>query len=102
MTPLGVRWQAACRANHCLCPGVSQKKLDDPLAVKRTMIEPTHPTLSMRRQCQLLGLNRASLYRAPAQESPFNLRLMRLIDEQYTKTPFYGYPKMTFHVRALG
>ncbi len=79
-----------------------KKKLDDPLAVKRTMIEPTHPTLSMRRQCQLLGLNRVSLYRAPAQESPFNLRLMRLIDEQYTKTPFYGYPKMTFHVRALG
>jgi putative transposase len=66
------------------------------------MIEPLHPTLSIRRQCQLLGLNRASFYREPAQESPFNLRLMRLIDEQYTKTPFYGYPKMTAHLRNLG
>src|SRR4028118_2254274 len=66
------------------------------------MIEARHPALSIRRQCQLLGLNRASFYRAPAQESPFNLQLMRLIDAQYTKTPFYGYPKMTAHVRNLG
>ncbi len=66
------------------------------------MIEPQHPTISIRRQCQLLGLSRASFYREPAQETAFNLHLMRLIDEQYTKTPFYGYPKMTVHLRALG
>jgi putative transposase len=66
------------------------------------MIEPTHPTLSIRRQCQLLGLSRASFYRQPARESPLNLQLMRLIDEQYTKTPFYGYPKMTIYLREQG
>lgn len=66
------------------------------------MIEPRHPTLSIRRQCQVLGVSRASFYREPAQESPFNLELMRLIDAQYTKTPFYGYPKMTAHLRNLG
>ena len=65
------------------------------------MIE-VHPTISIRRQCQLLGVSRASYYREPARESPFNLQLMRLIDEQYTKTPFYGYPKMTIHLRELG
>lgn len=66
------------------------------------MIDRRHSTLSIRRQCQLLGLSRASFYREPAQESPFNLELMRLIDAQYTRTPFYGYPKMTAHLRKLG
>jgi putative transposase len=46
------------------------------------MIEMNHPTLSIRRQCQLIGLNRASYYYIPASESPLNLRLMRLIDEE--------------------
>jgi putative transposase len=38
----------------------------------------------------LLGLNRSSLYYEPAPETHENLRLMRLIDEQYTRCPFYG------------
>jgi putative transposase len=66
------------------------------------MIEPTHPDLSIRRQCELIGLNRSTFYYQPAMESPLNLQLMHLIDEQYTKTPFYGYPKMTVHLRRLG
>lgn len=45
------------------------------------MIEREHAEISIRRQCQLLGLNRSSLYYEPAGESPYNLRLMRLIDE---------------------
>lgn len=56
----------------------------------------------MRRQCELLGLNRSTLYYEPAPETAFNLRLMRLIDEQYLKTPFYGYPKMTAWLRRQG
>jgi putative transposase len=68
----------------------------------RAMIEPTHSELSIRRQCELIGLNRSTFYYQPAMESSLNLRLMRLIDEQYTKTPFYGYPKMTAHLRRLG
>ena len=43
-----------------------------------------HPELSIRRQSELLGLNRSSLYYKPAGETSENLRLMRLIDEQYT------------------
>lgn len=49
----------------------------------------------MRRQCELLGLSRASLYYEPVPESSENLRLMRLIDEEYTAHPFYGSRKMT-------
>jgi len=66
------------------------------------MIEPEHATLSIRRQCQLLGLSRATYYDTPAQESAENLALMRLIDAQYLKTPFYGYPRMTVYLRNAG
>lgn len=59
------------------------------------MIEMNHSTLSIRRQCELVGLNRATYYWQPAGESPLNLRLMRLIDEEYTRAPFYGYRKIT-------
>jgi putative transposase len=76
--------------------------LDDNQDAQRAMIEPTHPDLSIRRQCELIGLNRSTFYYQLATESPLNLQLMRLIDAQYTRTPFYGYPKMTAHLRRLG
>ncbi len=66
------------------------------------MIEPEHPKLSIRRQCTLLGLNRASYYYTPVPENALNLELMRRIDEQYLKTPFYGWPKMTAALRNQG
>jgi putative transposase len=50
----------------------------------------------------VLGLNRSTLYYEPAPESELNLHLMRLIDEQYLKTPFYGYPRMTAWLRRQG
>ena len=59
------------------------------------MIEPNHPILSIRRQCELVGLNRSSYYWQLAGESWLNLQLMRLIDQEYTKAPFYGYRKIT-------
>jgi putative transposase len=59
------------------------------------MIDTNHPTLSIRRQCELIGLNRSTYYWQPAAESPLNLALMTLIDKEYTKAPFYGYRKMT-------
>lgn len=69
---------------------------------KRTWIEPNHRELSIRRQCQLLGLNRSSWYRTPAGESAENLALMRMIDEQYLRTPFYGSRNMTFWLTQQG
>jgi putative transposase len=67
--------------------------------VKRTLIDPEHLELSLRRQCELLDLNRSSWYYDPALESAENLHVMRLIDEQYTRTPFYGWPRMTAYLR---
>jgi putative transposase len=59
------------------------------------MIEPNHPELSIRRQCELVGLNRSTYYWQPAGETELNVTLMGLIDKEYTHTPFYGYRKMT-------
>jgi putative transposase len=66
------------------------------------LIEPGHPEISVRRQCELLDLNRSTLYYQPAGESAYNLHLMRLLDEQYMRTPFYGCPRMTATLRRQG
>jgi putative transposase len=66
------------------------------------LVEPEYAEISIRRQCELLGVSRASWYYEPAGESQENLRLMRLIDEQYTRAPFYGSRRMTAWLRAQG
>jgi putative transposase len=66
------------------------------------LIEVAHPDLSVRRQCELVGLNRATFYYTPATETDLNLHLMRLIDEQYTKTPFFGWPRLTDYLHCQG
>lgn len=69
-------------------------------------MEPDHPQLSVRRQCQLLGLHRSNLYyqpvRAAGEETKLNLELMRRLDEQYTETPFYGVRRMTAWLATQG
>jgi putative transposase len=65
------------------------------------MLEPKGK-LSMRRQCQLLGVNRSSLYYVPQGESAENLELMRLIDIKHLKSPFYGTRRMMKHLRRNG
>ncbi len=66
------------------------------------MIDRTHSELSLVRQCELLGLHRSGLYYPSAPESEKTRVLMRLIDEQYLKTPFYGSRQMTSHLIRLG
>jgi putative transposase len=59
------------------------------------MIEQNHPQISIMEQCELLNLHRSGLYYQPVPESEQNLAIMRLLDEQYYKTPFYGIRKLT-------
>ncbi len=61
----------------------------------RSMIEPEHPHLSVRHQCRLLGVNRSTLYYEAAEEAPENLRLMRLLDQEYTAHPNKGSRTLT-------
>jgi len=79
-----------------------KKKLPGDTQAKRALIEPEHSQLSIRRQCELVGLSRTTFYYQPVPESAFNLHLMRLIDEQYLRTPFFGWPRMTACLRRQG
>ena len=80
----------------------SKKNLDLTLEQKRKAVEPEHKKISICRQCELLGLNRSGLYYKPCGETQYNEQLMKLIDEQYIETPFYGIDKMTEWLRRKG
>ena len=58
--------------------------------------------LSLRRQCELLDLHRSGVYYAPREESELNLKLMRLIDEEFMRHPFLGSRKMTEYLCRQG
>ena len=65
------------------------------------MVEREGP-LSLRRQCQLLGLNRGVVYYEPVEIGAYELELMSLIDRQYLRTPFYGSRRMTAWLQSQG
>ena len=59
-------------------------------AARLSMIDPKHPELPIVKQCILLNVARSTLYYKAAPESAENLLIMRLMDEQYLRTPYYG------------
>jgi putative transposase len=65
------------------------------------MVDPSH-RLSVRRQCELLGVSRSGLYYEPEPTSPEELALMRRIDELHLKYPFYGSRKLSLELRSEG
>lgn len=71
------------------------------MAVRKIMIEP-NLAISQRRQCELLSLHRSGLYYKPVPETEENLILLRLMDEQYMKTPFYGKLRLAAWFSSLG
>ena len=66
------------------------------------LIEKDHPEISIKQQCSLLGLCRSGYYYSPQGLSEKDLVLMRLIDEQYTRCPFYGSRRMRDWLRDQG
>lgn len=78
-----------------------KKGIAQSVSEKRYLIEPDNSQLSIRRQCELLGLHRANYYYQPATHNELNLKLMNFIDEQYTETPFYGWRRMTTYLRRV-
>ena len=63
-------------------------------AWRRKMVDRGHPSLSIVRQCALVGVSRSSLYYRPQGASEEDLSLMGEIDRQYLETPFYGSRRM--------
>ena len=72
------------------------------LEEKRALINPLDTVLSINQQCALLGLARSSYYYEHQPESAYNLGLMRLIDKQYMRRPFYGSRRMKDWLRMQG
>ena len=66
------------------------------------MIEADHPRLSVARPCALVSIRRSAFSDRPAGETPLNLALMRLIDEVFLETPWYGSRQMARHRRRQG
>lgn len=66
------------------------------------MIERNNPEISITKQCYLLDIHRSGIYYEPVPESEINLELMKVIDKEYQKYPFYGVPRMTQHLIRKG
>lgn len=62
----------------------------------------THTELSIRRQCELLGLARSTLYYVAVDVSPEDIALMKAIDQIYTRWPFYGSRRIVLELRRGG
>ncbi len=69
---------------------------------RREMTNRQHPALSTVRQCALLGISRSSVYYRPRATSLEDLAVMKLIDQQYLATPFYGSRRMTVWLQRQG
>lgn len=67
---------------------------------RKSWVEKEHPLLSVRQQCELLELNRSSIYHLsqPRILTERQLTLLRLVDEIYTKYPFMGTLKMSEYI----
>ena len=71
-------------------------------ARRREMVDREHPSLSLVRQCALLGVSRSSIYYRPRAASAEDLYLMGEIDRQYLETPFYGSRRMKAWLERSG
>jgi putative transposase len=73
-----------------------------PLEERRMMLDRNDENLSIVKQCELLDINRSSFYYVPKQENSENLAIMRILDEQYLKTPFFGVERLVPELAAQG
>jgi putative transposase len=73
-----------------------------PVEQRRNMVERQDNKISIRRQCELMELTRSVLYYSSQRDISDDLAVMRQLDEQYTKTPFYGVERMTAALHRMG
>jgi putative transposase len=68
------------------------------------MVERDHPDIDLKRQSELLSVNRTSIYRPAKKDEPneYNIQIMHRIDEIYMKHPYFGYRRMTTFLRDQG
>ena len=71
-------------------------------AERRGLVEREAPALPVSRQCRLLAVSRASVYRQPAEISEEDCTIMALIDRQYLARPYYGSRRMAAWLATQG
>jgi putative transposase len=82
---------------------LAEKKIADrSLAEKRAWVEPGQASLPVHRQCELLSLARSSYYYQGRGEQAENARVMRLIDDVFTRHPYYGSRRIAAVLRRQG
>lgn len=69
---------------------------------RRKLVDPDHSDIPVSRQCELLSLSRSGYYYKAKGENDYNCLLMRLIDEEYTRHPFYGSRRMSAWLKRQG
>ena len=69
---------------------------------RRKLVDREDPSLSITRQCALLGVSRSGVYYRPRERSKEDLSLMQAIDRQYLETPFYGSRRMKVWLEREG
>lgn len=74
----------------------------NPTSERLAMIDKSNSELSIKGQCELLGISRSSFYYKPVPESEENLAIMRYLDEQYMETPFYGVERLLVSLVMMG
>jgi len=71
-------------------------------AERRALVERESPALPVSRQCRLLAVSRASVYRRPAEVGDEDRAIMALIDRQYLERPYYGSRRLTAWLARQG
>jgi putative transposase len=79
-----------------------KKNLDLSIEIKKQLLDKDDERLSIRKQCELLGLNRSTTYYHSKEISDYTLKLLNIIDEEYTRHPFYGTRRMTEYLKRQG
>ena len=71
-------------------------------AERRALVERETPALPVSRQCRLLLVSRASVYRRPVPVSEEDCTIMALLDRQYLVRPYYGSRRMAAWLATQG
>jgi putative transposase len=71
------------------------------MKARRRLIRPDE-RISVRRQCEVLGVSRSNVYYVPVEPDAEELELMRLMDEIHLELPFYGSRSIARQLRAKG
>lgn len=80
----------------------SKKNMAFSIDQRRSMIEPATREMSIKHQCELLSLARSSFYYQPWEWNEAALEVMRVIDETFTRYPFYGKRRMSQYLQERG